>query len=223
MPARWLRVIETGANMAISNSVVDLSHHNQAVNFGKAKADGIIGVIHKASQGQSYRDPTYKARRKRAADAGILWGAYHFGTGSNGIAQAENFLQSVGDPAGVMMVLDFESILGGPCMTLEVEREFLSLVYDQTGKWPGLYAGHYLKELLGTGTDTILAKSWFWLAQYGPTAVVPPNWDTWTMWQYTDGAVGPGPYKVAGIGRCDRDYFNGTDNNLRTFWGQHSP
>ena len=79
-------------------------------------------MIHKASQGQSYRDPTYKARRKRAADAGILWGAYHFGTGSNGIAQAENFLQSVGDPAGVMMVLDFESNLGGPSMTLEEAR-----------------------------------------------------------------------------------------------------
>ena len=57
-----------------------------------------------------------------------------------------------------------------------------------------------------------------WLAQYGPTAVVPPNWATWTLWQYTDGAVGPEPHQVPGIGRCDRDRFNGTESELKSFW-----
>ena len=44
-----------------------------------------------------------------------------------------------------------------------------------------------------------MAQCWFWLAQYGPTPVVPRNWKTWTMWQYTDGAVGPKPHTVKGI------------------------
>jgi GH25 family lysozyme M1 (1,4-beta-N-acetylmuramidase) len=33
------------------NVVVDLSHHNEKVDFVKMKADGIVGVIRKATQG----------------------------------------------------------------------------------------------------------------------------------------------------------------------------
>ena len=38
--------------------------------FAKAKADGILGVIHKASQGQANRDPMYRTNRARARAAG---------------------------------------------------------------------------------------------------------------------------------------------------------
>ena len=82
-----------------------------------------------------------------------------------------------------------------------------------------LYSGHYVKGLLGTGGDPVLSQCPLWLAQYGPTAVVPPNWQTWTLWQYTDGGVGPEPHGIAGVGRCDRDKFNGDADMLRTFWG----
>jgi len=44
------------------------------------------------------------------------------------------------------------------------------------------------------------------------------NWADWTMWQYTDGALGQPPYEVPGIGRCDRDMFNGTESELRVLW-----
>src|SRR5262245_5898371 len=69
------------------------------------------------------------------------------------------------------------------------------------------------------GPWPILAECWFLLAQYGPTPVVPRNWKTWTLWQYTDGAVGPRPHMVKGIGRCDRDKFNGSEAQLRKLWG----
>jgi lysozyme len=39
------------------------------------------------------------------------------------------------------------------------------------------------------------------------------------MWQYTDGAVGPEPHVVAGIGYCDRDKFNGDLTQLHKLWG----
>jgi len=79
------------------NVVVDLSHHNQTVDLKKAKQDGILGVIHKATEGTNYTDPTYQERRKLAMEAGLMWGAYHFGSGGDGNAQAEYFLKAV-DP-----------------------------------------------------------------------------------------------------------------------------
>jgi lysozyme len=104
-------------------------------------------------------------------------------------------------------------------MTLEEARAFVVHVNDATGRFPGLYSGHYIKQLLGTTTDPILANCWLWLSQYGPTAVVPLAWPLWTMWQYTDGAMGPEPHTVEGIGRCDRDKFNGSLAGLKRLWG----
>jgi len=206
--------------VTILNAIVDISHHNGSkLDFAKAKADGILGVIHKATQGQSIKDPLYVRNRKKVRDAGLLWGAYHFATGSDGGKQAQHFLRTVGDPTDTLLVLDFEPNPTGPSMSLDEARAFTAHVFEQTGKWPGLYAGHYLKELLRTGKDAVLAKSWLWLAQYGRRAVVPANWPTWTMWQYTDGAAGPPPHSVKGIGYCDRDKFNGGEAQLRRLWG----
>ena len=107
-------------------------------------------------------------------------------------------------------------------MTLEEARAFVTHIREKTGRFPGFYSGHYIKQLLGTGSDPILSQCWFWLAQYGPTPVVPPNWQSWTLWQYTDGAFGPEPHTVRGIGRSDRDFYNGDKAGLLGFWAANS-
>jgi lysozyme len=201
------------------NVIVDISHHNTNVNLADLKAAGILGVIHKATQGASDSDPTYETHRDAALEAGLLWGAYHFGTDSDGVQQAVNFLNVVGDPANTLIVLDFESNPTGPSMSLEEARAFITHTKDATGRYPGFYSGHDIKQALGTSSDPVLAECWFWLAQYGPTAVVPPNWNTWTLWQYTDGAIGPEPKQIPGLALFDRDLFNGSEDELRTFWG----
>ena len=104
------------------NVVVDISHHNGNVNLAKAKEDGILAVIQKATQGQSFKDPTYQRNRQKAKDAGLLWGAYHFGTGSDGLKQAQHFLDVVGNDPGALLVLDFEPNPTGPSMDLEEAR-----------------------------------------------------------------------------------------------------
>jgi GH25 family lysozyme M1 (1,4-beta-N-acetylmuramidase) len=212
--------VPTAESKAVSslNAVIDLSHYQGAVDLNPASGDGILGVIHKATQGTHYADPLYIANRANAAAASLLWGAYHFGVGGDGVGQADHFLNVVGIDANTLVVLDLEANPQGPSMTLEEARAFVTHVYDKTGRWPGLYAGHYLKELLGTNNDPVLAKCWFWLSQYGPTPVVPVNWQTWTLWQYTDGGQGLPPHTVAGIGRCDRSKFNGSESELRNLW-----
>jgi lysozyme len=205
--------------MAI-NVVVDLSHFNTVSNFNTVKADGIVGVIHKATQGTEERDPKYQARQPEALAAGLWWGAYHFGTGGDGTAQAEYFLSTVNPGPTDLLVLDFEQNPGGASMTLAEAEQFVTRVQSATGRWPGLYGGSYLRELLGDGQNPTLANCWFWLSEYGPTPHVPSNWPTWTMWQYTDGETGPEPHTVEGIGACDRDQFNGDLAGLTKLWGQ---
>ena len=201
------------------NQVVDLSHHNGNVNFAKAAASGLIGVIQKATQGETFVDPTFKKNRKGTLDNGLLFGAYHFGTGASGVSQAVHFLETVENVKDTVLVLDFEDNHAGTSMTLEEARAFVTHIKEQTGRFPGLYSGHTIKQALGTTVDPILSQCWFWLAQYGPTPVVPPCWKKWTLWQYTDGALGPTPHEVNGIGRCDRELFNGAAKDLKAFWG----
>jgi lysozyme len=205
--------------MAELNAVVDLSHHNGPVDLKTAKASGLLGVIQKGTQSIDYVDPTFEPNHKQAIDAGLYWGTYHFGVGGDGVAQADYFLTTVKPEREHLLVLDFEPYRSGPTMTLEEARAFVTHVYAAVGRWPVLYSGHYIKELLGTTSDPVLAQCPLWLAQYGPTPVVPSNWKTWTLWQYTDGGVGPEPHTMAGIGRCDRDRFNGDVDTLQKFWG----
>src|SRR5215470_2154876 len=178
------------------NVVVDLSHHNGDVDLAAAAGGGIRGVLHKASQGIGYQDPLFVGNRDKALDAGLHWGAYHFGTGGDGVAQAEHFLEVVQPGPDVLLALDLEPNPLGPSMTLAQARAFVTHVEAMTGRWPGLYSGHYVKELLGGRVDPVLGQCWFWLAQYGPIPVVPPTWKYWTLWQYTDGGMGPEPHAV---------------------------
>ena len=78
--------------MAQSNVIIDLSHHNQNLDFSQIKDPGaILGIIHKATQGTNYVDPTYETHRALALGQGLLWGAYCFGTGADGVEQAGGF------------------------------------------------------------------------------------------------------------------------------------
>ena len=201
------------------NVVVDLSHFNKVSDFNTVKESGIVGVIHKATQGTNFEDSMYKSRKLAALAAGLMWGAYHFGVGGDGAAQAEYFLSFVNPGSEDLLVLDFEQNTQGSSMTIAEAEQFVTEVYNKAGRWPGLYGGSYLKELLGQSKNPTLANCWFWLSEYGSNAVVPPNWPTWTLWQYTDGVHGPEPHSVPGIGNCDRDQFNGELAQLEKLWG----
>ena len=48
------------------NVVIDMSHFNTVTDFDTVKGDGIVGVIHKATEGLGYVDPEYQARRAQA-------------------------------------------------------------------------------------------------------------------------------------------------------------
>src|ERR1700719_5336004 len=71
-----------------SNSVVNLSHYDlMRVDFVAMKSEGVVGVIHEASFPRLQRDWRYAERQLEAMRSGLLWGAYHFGDGTNPIQQ----------------------------------------------------------------------------------------------------------------------------------------
>jgi lysozyme len=109
-------------------------------------------------------------------------GRLSFRTGDEGVRQAEHFLSVIGDYRNVLLALDFEQNPTAPSMDLEQARAFVTHVYAQTGRYPGLYGGSYLKSLLGAGSDPVLTQCWFWIAQYGPTPVNGPEAQLRKLW-----------------------------------------
>ena len=148
------------------NGVIDLSHHNTVTSWAAIKDAGMQGVIHKATQGTSFVDPTYHERRQQALNAGMLWGAYHFGERGSVLSQVLHFVDTVRPVSTDLLVLDFEPCSSGT-MTQEGAEVFVDEVYLQTGRWLGLYSGmSFCADTLGACTITPLARCWLWLARY---------------------------------------------------------
>jgi len=147
-------------------------------------------------------------------------GAYHFATAADPVAQARFFLRVANIAPGDLLVLDFELNQANPgnTMTLDRAQTFISTVQDATGITPGLYGGAYLKEQMANANNETLQACWLWWAQYGPAASIPSAWQSWTLWQYTDGHHGNPPFTVDGIGACDRDQYQGTADDLQAKW-----
>lgn len=203
------------------NAIIDISHHNKIDSFKRVHEAGVYGIIHKATQGTISVDPTFEGNRQHAKAAGLKVGAYHFGVAGNAIEQADHLLKTAG--ADSLLVLDFEGNPQGHDMSLEEAEHFVHHIKQETGRYPGLYSGHTIKEALANAgithpSQTELSNCWLWIAQYSTAPLLPKAWQVWTLWQYTDGASGPEPHEVSGIGRCDRDQFNGTLDELEAFW-----
>jgi len=187
--------------MTMTPRVIDISHHNSVASFEAVASAGIWGVIHKATQGSSYRDPDYVKRRSAAKAAGLLWGAYHFNDGSDIVSQVSNFLRYADPDAETLLVLDFED---NPKSNMSITQavQFLKLV-ETRGYNCAIYSGNRLKENIGklsAADRAYLCEKLLWLCQYGPQARLPDGFTDFFLWQYTDGRVGPQPHTIPGVG-----------------------
>lgn len=199
--------------------VIDISHFQGSPDFGTVASGGIVGVIHKATQGTGSPDPTYAAAKTQALAAGLLWGAYHFGTGSaSGGDQAAHFLDVVKPGPHDLVAIDFEPNPSGTTMTFEQLLDFIETVQKALNRWPVVYGGKSLLfGAVGTTPNATLAACPLWVAEYTsalqPIGIPTQIWPQWTLWQYTESGT------VAGITtKVDRDRFNGTIDELRAWW-----
>jgi lysozyme len=233
------------------NTVVNLSHYDlMRVDFVGMKSQGVLGVIHEASFPHLERDWRYSERQSQAMQAGLFWGAYHFGDGTNPIQQADHFLSVVAsshpiaNPApneeknrpGVLLVLDFEqnTHYRGGSMSVGQAVAFVQRIKERTGKYPGIYGSeNRLRSMLygraaSAGDRAVLSNCWLWIANYHnqPRSMSP--WDNWHLWQYTgDGKCNLRPRNafpigVANMRKAERNIFNGNNVSLQNFWQEHS-
>lgn len=203
----------------INPLVVDLSHWDPAHDYAAVKRDGIVGVIYKATEGAGYTDSTYVGQQHAAKAAGLKWGAYHFATADSVQSQINNFMRYACPDPDELFCLDWEDY-GDNTMSLDAVKEWIVAVEGALGR-PGqcvIYSGNTAKEALGDRVDPFLGARRLWLCQYGSTPKWQRSWDTYWLWQYTDGQVGPTPHSINGIGNCDINSYDFESERLIAEW-----
>src|ERR1051326_2164231 len=93
--------------------VVDLSNNNPLTDFPTLKKHGVEGIWHKVTEGNGFVDQDWLQRSKRARQAGLRVGGYHFGhPNTDPRTQARFFANHLGkiERRDLRPVLDLEVI-----------------------------------------------------------------------------------------------------------------
>jgi lysozyme len=220
------------------DAVIDISHNVRVSDFRAVRSSGVLAVIHKSSEGGDWLDPSYGPRRREAEQAGLLWGAYHFGTRQySGTRQAQSFLSAAQPGPTTLLALDYELNDYNPANTMRLAQaeEFVQVIYRATGRFPVVYT--HANWANGTrarrgirsepvGPNSILAQCDLWVADHREQPEVPYAWADrgWKLWQYVadesveTAAYGSAPRAIPGITHCDRNLFAGDQRQLVRFW-----
>ena len=199
------------------DTIFDISHWQGDVDFEQARMAGMEAVICKATQGLEGFDNMFGHNVEQAQKAGLLVGAYHFGTGDPGDKQADHFLKTISTRSGMLLVLDFEENKDSQ-MTVTDALDFVLVIQEQAGVWPVVYANRSYATML-SGSKTIVNNCPLWYASYrdiGNPPAPPAGWSKgYTLWQYRQDG------KLGGVaGDVDRDAFCGAD--LKQWWDAYS-
>ena len=125
-----------GLPAIVCDGVVDVSHHNGAIDWPAVAGAGIALAFIKATQGTGFVDPAFERNRNAAIAAGILAVPYHFLDTSDPDRQAGNFLAEAELGAGQPAMLDWETAATLPSV-VAIGRA----VADRIGRDPVAYYG----------------------------------------------------------------------------------
>jgi len=186
---------------------IDVSHHQNDIDWARVKNAGKQLVIIKASQGMS-KDSRWDANRQGALQHGLLIIPYAFLTADDDpLQQADFFIQTAGLVAGMPAALDWEGDSAPEAQDVETigKRVAQTIHRDPLAYWG----------LTPPDPPTDAMKQWpRWIPRYGVNDGHPdPNHkptEPWLFWQYTSKG------KVNGIaGDVDASLFAGSEDELR--------
>jgi GH25 family lysozyme M1 (1,4-beta-N-acetylmuramidase) len=208
---------------------IDVSHFDPDLDYARAHAEGAAFIVHKATEGTS-TDPAYGRRAPAIKASGAVPGAYHFLRSTpSAAAQVAHFLDVIGDPAGLLVQLDWE-ISGSDLAPVSMARAWVNEWHARTDNHPVLiYLPHWVwADHLGSpGNLADLGPLWasHYLAgsslSLADAARVPASWWSgyggWSRPKILQYAGEAG--RVAGSGPADLDLFDGTLAELDTLAG----
>ncbi len=188
---------------------LDLSHHQDRIDWDLLGEDPPHFIYLKATEGRTHYDRKYPEYRKRARALGVPTGAYHFFTyRSSGADQARHFAQTAPPLSGDLPpVLDVEFARHMPDRA-KVRKEiddFIKTYVELTGQRPILYAGCvYLRDYVSRETA---GDSWLWVPDYKKEPRC-----AWIFWQKSE------THRQLGIeGTVDLNVFRGSREDLADF------
>lgn len=212
---------------------VDVSYWNASVDWSEVSAAGMKFVFVKASEGESYVDPTFRKNWEGTKTAGMLRGAYHFfRSNADPGRQADcfiNALKATGDMGDLPPAIDLESNDGQPNQrVISRAKAWMDRVQSAVNKRPIIYSSQYFLQdhfsEPGGGPPAWVKDYPLWVAQYpkrytpGMQPGLPRGWTQWKFWQYSDKG------RVNGvIDKVDLDLFNGSLEELYQFAGKPAP
>ncbi|MEU5363471.1 GH25 family lysozyme [Streptomyces sp. NPDC005925] len=208
-----------GVDLMANPMGVDVSHYQGSINWSAARNAGIEFAWIKATEGTSYKDPTFNTNYLNAYNAGVIRGAYHFARpdASSGAAQANWFASNGGawsrDNLTLPGVLDIEGTCYGKSQASMQSwiLDFYNTYKARTGRDMVIYTSPSWWNSCTGGWSGMSAKSPLWVAHWTSAASpsIPSGFPYWTIWQYTSTG------SVSGIsGNVDRDRFNGDRSRL---------
>ena len=172
---------------------IDVSNHQDRIDWSRVKADGIAFAYVKASEGQTFVDPKYDAHVAGAKSVGIRTGAYHFARPDTDAsdpeqdarAEADFFLSLAAPRSGDLLpALDLETAGLPVAQMVAWTKAWLDRVRKVIGVRPLVYTYPYFWEQLG-GT-TAFRNYPLWIANYGVSEpALPGSWRRYWIWQYS--------------------------------------
>ncbi|MCW8379327.1 glycoside hydrolase family 25 protein [Streptomyces justiciae] len=158
---------------------IDVSAY-QSSSYG---TDGLSFVFVKATEGRTYTNPKLAAQTKRARDAGLVVGFYHFLWPGNLTAQAEYFVSKAPERAGDILAVDWETTGEGTHATNAEKDRFIRKVKELR---PNNRVVLYTNRNYWLNVDsTSYAGDGLWIADY-VTPGKPRIKAKWLFHQYTD-------------------------------------
>jgi GH25 family lysozyme M1 (1,4-beta-N-acetylmuramidase) len=120
----------------VFDGVIDVSHHNGAIDWPAVADAGIALAFIKATQGAGFVDPAFERNRSAAVNAGVLVVPYHFLDTSDPDRQAAHFLAAADLASAQPAMLDWET-----AATVGAMVAIGRAVADRTGCDPVAYYG----------------------------------------------------------------------------------
>lgn len=150
---------------------------------------GLDFVFVKATEGLTYTNPRLAAQAKRARDAGLVVGFYHYPHMANDPqAEADYFLKKAPIQAGDIIVFDWEgydTANKGVAKSRQVAYRDAWLKYVK-GKMPGHKVGMYCNTDYWLNVDTTSnCGDFLWIATGGLPAGQPGIKSPWLIHQYS--------------------------------------